>query len=284
MDLDRFTLKAQEATSSARSAGGSRGHPEITPEHLFARARDAGGRHRSALLDKIGVPPAALADELEAELQSFRTCRGTATSRASPRRSRRSSTSPRRSPGSSRRLRRRRAPPPRRSSRRKVEGGEGPDEHGALRGLAPRRAEGGPRGSARVTDQDAEDKYQALKRYCGDLTALARRGKARPRDRPRRRDPPRHAGPDAAGRRTTPSSSANRASARPPSSRASRGASSRGDVPESLKDKTRPRARPRRPGRGRQVPRRVRGAAEGRREGGQGPRARSSSSSTSSTP
>src|SRR5207247_3504488 len=36
------------------------------------------------------------------------------------------------------------------------------------------------RGSARVTDPEAEEKYQALKRYAKDLTELARRGKLDP--------------------------------------------------------------------------------------------------------
>src|SRR5205807_8654392 len=36
------------------------------------------------------------------------------------------------------------------------------------------------RGTQRVTDQNPEDKYQALERYARDLTALARRGKLDP--------------------------------------------------------------------------------------------------------
>ena len=48
----------------------------------------------------------------------------------------------------------------------------------------------------------------------------------------------------------------------------------KGDVPESLKNKRVDRARPRRAHRGRQVPRRVRGPAEGRAQGGQESRGR----------
>ena len=36
------------------------------------------------------------------------------------------------------------------------------------------------RGSQRVTDEDAESKYQALQKYCRDMTALARQGKMDP--------------------------------------------------------------------------------------------------------
>ena len=50
------------------------------------------------------------------------------------------------------------------------------------------------RGSQRVTDQNPEGKYQTLEKYGRDLTELARRGKDRSGDRPRQRNPPRHAG------------------------------------------------------------------------------------------
>ena len=59
------------------------------------------------------------------------------------------------------------------------------------------------RGPHRVTDQNPEDKYQALEKYGRDLTGGRARGQARPGDRPRRRDPPRDPGALAAARRTT---------------------------------------------------------------------------------
>ena len=45
------------------------------------------------------------------------------------------------------------------------------------------------RGSQRVTDQNPENRYEALEKYGRDLTELARAGQARSGDRPRRRDP-----------------------------------------------------------------------------------------------
>jgi ATP-dependent Clp protease ATP-binding subunit ClpB len=60
------------------------------------------------------------------------------------------------------------------------------------------------RGNQRVTDQNPEDKYQALLRYGRDLTALARQGKLDPGHRPRRGDPARHPGAVAAAPRTIP--------------------------------------------------------------------------------
>ncbi len=38
----------------------------------------------------------------------------------------------------------------------------------------------GIRGSQRITDQNPEDKYQALERYCKDLVELASKGKLDP--------------------------------------------------------------------------------------------------------
>ena len=60
------------------------------------------------------------------------------------------------------------------------------------------------RGSQRVTDQNPEDKYQALERYGRDLVRAGPPGQARPGDRPRRGNPPRACRCSPAGRRTTP--------------------------------------------------------------------------------
>jgi len=81
------------------------------------------------------------------------------------------------------------------------------------------------RGNRRVTDQDAEEKYRVLERYTRDLTTLARADKLDPvigRDEEIRRVM------QVLSRRTknNPSSSASRVSARPPSSKDWRGASS----------------------------------------------------------
>ena len=56
------------------------------------------------------------------------------------------------------------------------------------------------RGGQRASDPNAEDRYGALSKFAVDLTARAGRRQGRPRDRPRRRDPPHRAG--AVSRRT----------------------------------------------------------------------------------
>ena len=72
--------------------------------------------------------------------------------------------------------------------------------HGAAaRGLGRRRCAG----PHRVTDQNPEDKYQALEKFGRDLTEAAEDGQARPGHRPRRRDPPRRSRSSRGARRTT---------------------------------------------------------------------------------
>ena len=122
------------------------------------------------------------------------------------------------------------------------------------------------RGNQRVTDQNPENKYQALERYGRDLTELARKRQARSGDRPRRRSAPRHPGAVApheeqsrahrrARRRQDRHRRRPRAAHRP--RRRARGA-------EEQEDR---RARHGRADRRREVPRRVRGAAQGRAQG-----------------
>jgi ATP-dependent Clp protease ATP-binding subunit ClpB len=96
-------------------------------------------------------------------------------------------------------------------------------------------------------------------------------GQARSGDRPRRGDPPRD---PVLSRRTknNPVLIGEPASARPPSSRASPQRIAAATCPRAC-GQAPARARPGRAGRGRQVPRRVRGAPEGGAQGGRRPRA-----------
>jgi ATP-dependent Clp protease ATP-binding subunit ClpB len=81
-----------------------------------------------------------------------------------------------------------------------------------------------------------EEKYQALEKYGRDLTELPAQGQARPGDRPRRGDPPRH--PGAVAPHQEQPGADRRARRRQDRHRRGPGAAHRrGDVPETLQDK-----------------------------------------------
>ena len=197
MQPDRFTIKSQEALQAAQQLADERRNPQTTPG---APARGAARAGRRA--------------------SSCPCCASSASTR--PPCARRSAPAldalPKLSDGrrrARRRLERAGPGPARRRGARCASCGDEyvSTEHLLLAlvdapGQAPatRCAQPAPRatqllkaltevrGSHRVTDQNPEDKFQALERYGRDLTEAAAAGQARPGDRPRRRDPPRDPG------------------------------------------------------------------------------------------
>jgi ATP-dependent Clp protease ATP-binding subunit ClpB len=180
MNFNKLTVKAQEAVVEAQNLARGAGNPETTPEHLLlALVRQEGGIV-SPILNKLGVTPAAVEAEVAAEASKFSKVGGAS------------------------------ADPMVSSSLRKVfdsafasaetfndeyvstehlllaisdaKGTRAADvlrRHGVVSD-AVMKALQAVRGTQRVTDQNPEDKYQALERYARDLTALARRGKLDP--------------------------------------------------------------------------------------------------------
>jgi len=178
MQLDRLTIKAQEALREAGSLARSLGHAEIRSLHLLSvLARQTDGVV-APILARLGVDPRAVAAAAERKLSSYPRLSGPTDLATS------------------------------RELTQLVEGAEATarefqddylsTEHlilGMCRGtgdaadvlrnlgvtpegvlVALREV----RGSSRVADANPEDKYQALKRYARDLTDLARQGKLDP--------------------------------------------------------------------------------------------------------
>lgn len=180
MRFDRFTLKAQEVVQSSQSIADESNHQSIEPEHLLAALLDQEGGIVPSILRKIGVSPDSIRQQVRAEMERLPKQYGAATqSYISP-------------------------------SLKKVfdkawdEAQQLKDEYlsaehlllavSEAKGSAAGRilSEAGAskdnlfkalaevRGTQRVTDQNPEDKYQALKRFGRDITEQARKGKLDP--------------------------------------------------------------------------------------------------------
>jgi ATP-dependent Clp protease ATP-binding subunit ClpB len=181
MQLDRLTIKSQEALQEAQRLAQSYSHQEVDGEHLLLAMLGQSESLIPELLQKIGVSPSKLKPDLEKELARRHKVQGTS--------------------GADLFLS---------SSLKKTldaalaEAGKLKDEyistehlllglldhgdsslkkifqaHGIKRDLVL-RALADLRGNQRVTDPNPEDKFQALEKYGRDLTAMARQGKIDP--------------------------------------------------------------------------------------------------------
>ena len=59
MQLERFTLKAQEALAAAQKLAQERGHAQVEPEHLAVALLDQEGGLAVSIFERIGVSHAA---------------------------------------------------------------------------------------------------------------------------------------------------------------------------------------------------------------------------------
>ena len=179
MRLDKFTVKAQEAVQAAQALADQRDHQAIEPEHLLTTLLQQREGVVGPVLAKLGARPEAVQRELGLALDKLPAVQG-ASGQYLGERTRQA------------------------LERAQTEAERLKDEYVStehlLLALAQERdgaagrvlaANGvGPeaiykalvevRGTQRVTDQNPEEKYQALQRYSRDLTDLARRGKLDP--------------------------------------------------------------------------------------------------------
>ncbi|HEV8242669.1 MAG TPA: ATP-dependent chaperone ClpB [Nitrospirales bacterium] len=178
--FDRLTIKTQEALAEAQKLAERAGHQSIDVEHLaLALLRQREGLTQN-LLEKLGVDPAVLGRELEKELKKIPQVSGSGASQVSI----------------THRLNDVFSAAEQEAERFK-------DEYLSTEHLLLAIADGGGaaagvfkrqgitkdrlysaltaiRGTQRVTDQEPEEKYQALAKYSRDLTDLARKGKLDP--------------------------------------------------------------------------------------------------------
>ncbi len=179
MQLDKLTLKSQEALQEAQRLARDRSHQEMDDEHLLLALLNQQESLVPELLQRIGVPPAKLQPDLEKELARRHKVQGGAD------------------PYAGRDLQK--ALDAAQSEAGKLKDDYVSTEH-LLLGLidqaspslkkiftahglkreAVLKALVELRGNQRVTDQAPEGKFQALDKYGRDLTALARQGKIDP--------------------------------------------------------------------------------------------------------
>src|SRR2546425_6615192 len=179
MRLDKFTVKAQEAMQAAQALAAQHNHQAIEPEHLLAALLQQREGVVGPVLAKLGARSEAIERELKVALDGLPAVKGAS--------------------GQYLGERTRQALERAQTDAERLKDEYVSTEH-LLLALAQERdgaagrllaANGvGPeaiykalvevRGTQRVTDQNPEEKYQALQRYSRDLTDLARRGRLDP--------------------------------------------------------------------------------------------------------
>jgi len=180
MNYNKLTVKAQEAVGEAQNLARGAGNPEVTPEHLLVALLQQDGGIVAPILNKLGLNPGTIEAEVAAEIAKFSKVGGAS------------------------------ADPMLGNTLNKVfdtafkAADDFKDEYVSTEHLllgivqtknataaqilkrhgvtadAVLKALQSVRGTQRVTDQNPEDKYQALQKYGRDLTELARRGKLDP--------------------------------------------------------------------------------------------------------
>ncbi len=176
--FDKLTLKATEAVQAAQDSAAKRHHQHIEVEHLLLALMEQTDGVVLPLLKKLGADPGRIKGDIEEYLNKLPKVEGLVQTYLSPRLGKI-------------------------FERAEQEAERLKDEYvstehlliaisdgdGAARDILTRHGvtKGNIftvlvdiRGSQRVTDQNPEDKYQALTRYGRDLTDLARRGKLDP--------------------------------------------------------------------------------------------------------
>jgi len=180
MRRDKLTIKAQEALQAAHELAASRAHQELTPEHVLAALLDQQDGIAGAILRKLGVDPAmvrqSVAEALDAQPQvsgaSADIYLGKRLKDLVEQATRQSKEFKDEYVSSEHLLLALASKDFGAASRALKDAGVRKDA--LMKALAE------VRGTQRVTDPEAEGKYQALAKYTRDLTDLARTGKLDP--------------------------------------------------------------------------------------------------------
>lgn len=180
MRQDKMTVKAQEALQSALEAAGERGNQQIEQEHLLWALLTQEGGVPAEIVGKLGVGMKGLVSSVEEAMNRLPKVQG---GNAGAYLSQSCAAAIDRGEKEASRLK------DDFTSTEHLLIGIASDRDSrcgrilASAGITPEniyKALSDIRGSHRVTDQNPENKYQALKKYSRDLTSLARNGKLDP--------------------------------------------------------------------------------------------------------
>ena len=179
MRLDKLTVKAQEAVQTAQSLADQHDHQAIEPEHLLLALLQQQEGVVSPLLAKLGARPETVSAQVQTEIGKLPKVQG----------GRRPYATPRfegvidRAWDEAQRLKDEYVSTEHLLIAIAQEKTGGATRVLAANGVTPEaiyRSLVEVRGTQRVTDQNPEEKYQALQRYSKDLTDIARKGKLDP--------------------------------------------------------------------------------------------------------
>ncbi len=180
MNLDKFTIKAQEAISNAHQMTVDYGQQQIEPEHILKALLDDGEGVVVATVKKYGIPLDQLKSKIEQEIERLPRVSGVG---AQVYLSQRSQQLLNKAYDEARALKDEFISSEHLliaiSEEKASKASEILHSYGLTKEMILKALQE-VRGSQRVTDQNPEAKYQALKRYARDLTELARQGKLDP--------------------------------------------------------------------------------------------------------
>jgi len=177
--FDKFTVKAQEALQGTQDVAGRFGNQQLESLHLLLALIEQKEGIVPSLLARLGVSPASVAKEAEQAIENLPKVGGTADHYLSPALKEVLDQASKETEQfkdefvSTEHLLLALSRKPKDAAGR-ILARLGITHDAILKALVS------VRGTQRVTDQNPEDKYQALERYARDLTELARRGKLDP--------------------------------------------------------------------------------------------------------
>jgi ATP-dependent Clp protease ATP-binding subunit ClpB len=179
MRPERMTTKSRAAFQDAIGRASRLGNPELQPEHLLLAMLDQDGGVAAPLLQKAGADVAALQGAVRSRVEAYPRVSGG----AEPGLSRRTLDVIRRAEDEAKQLKDEYISVEHyllAAARHDREVMGLFEQFGRIGYEKLLSALASVRGSQRITDQDPEGKFQALEKYCRDLTEAARRGKTDP--------------------------------------------------------------------------------------------------------